>query len=78
MAKKGQGITIDKRINDLYEEFPIMEKLDNENVFTVKRESESSVTILERCDDYFGVTLSKDEVKQVALFFSKLAKYMRE
>lgn len=75
MAKGKQGITLDKRINDLYDKYPIMERLDSENVFCVDRDGDG-VMLMERCDDNYAVTLTKEEVKQVAHFFLELAKYM--
>lgn len=76
MAKR-KSITMDTRIRELYEKYPIMQQLEEEQVCGVESEHRK-VLLLERCDDFFAHELTEEEVVQLSEFFAELANYMKE
>ena len=51
----------------------ILDAIDNGRVFSVKKMDNGFFRIRERCDDYFQVYLSKDELFALAVELQELA-----
>lgn len=63
-------------LEKLYEQFPIMEKLKEERVFSVQKDGSGELEIMERCDEWFSVLVTKEEVKEISDFFLALSEQM--
>lgn len=72
-------LALSKKIGEFCDKYPIMNELSNERVISVTQSNrdKSKVRVAEGYDDYYGLELSKDEVRQVGEFFTELSKYMK-
>ena len=60
----------------LYEKYPIMQKLDYERVFLnyITREDKKFCGyIKENCDNWFGIILQPNDMREIAKYFNELA-----
>lgn len=64
-------------IEKLYEQFPIMEKLKEERVFSVQEWGDGNIEIREACDDYFEFDITKEDAKEISNFFLALSEQMK-
>lgn len=63
-------------LEKLYEQFPIMEKLKEERVFSIREGEGGGVEIVECCDEWFSVGITKECAKEISDFFLALSKKM--
>ena len=76
MAKK-KGLSLDVRIEELSEKYPIMRKLEDNSV--VRAWYNCGDVLLTECrDNFFSVNISSEDAIQLSEFFAELADYMRK
>lgn len=63
-------------IEKLYERYPIMEELKEERVFSVQEDENGEIEIIERCDKWFSVGITKEMAKEISDFFLALSEQM--
>lgn len=63
-------------IEELYEQFPIMQELKDERVFSVQESEYGEIEIMECCDGWFSVGITKESAKEISNFFLELSKQM--
>lgn len=63
-------------LEKLYEQFPIMEELKEERVFSVQEDENGEIEIIERCDKWFSVGITKETAKEISDFFLTLSEQM--
>lgn len=63
-------------IEELYEQFPIMQELKDERVFSVQESEYGEIEIIEYCDECFSVGITKESAKEISNFFLELSKQM--
>lgn len=64
-------------LEKLYEQFPIMEELKEERVFSVQENENGKLEIIERCDGWFSVGITKEMAKEISDFFLALSEQMQ-
>lgn len=60
-------------LEKLYDEFPIMQELIDERVFSVQEDGNGDIEIIEQCDEWFSVTITKNDAKEISDFFRALS-----
>lgn len=63
-------------LEKLYEQFPIMTKLKEERVISVQEDGSGDIEVIEQCDDWFSVTITKQDAKDISDFFLALSESM--
>lgn len=63
-------------LEELYEKFPIMQELKDERVFSVQEDGNGDIEVIEQCDDWFSVIITKQDAKDISDFFIALSENM--
>lgn len=63
-------------LEKLYNEFPIMQELKDERVFSVQEDGNGDIEVIEQCDDWFSVIITKQDAKDISDFFLALSEKM--
>lgn len=63
-------------IEKLYEQFPIMEELKEERVFSVQEYENGEIEIIECCDEWFSVKITKENAREISDFFLALSEHI--